>query len=128
MPMITIEDGTKSYWTDLRTFSSTAASSSVPPASGFVALDWSGQLPEEVEIRFNPVTTTGSPSEVIYSIWRYLGGKVDKISNITVVSADFNAPIPSVLRFDGDSIWVTVSFTGGSTPTVSGLVQYRVIK
>ncbi len=110
--MTTIEDGTKSYWTDLRTFSSTAASSSVPPASGFIALDWSGQLPEEVEIRFNPVTTTGSPSEVIYSIWRYLGGKVDKISNITVVSADFNAPIrscdvifPSIMSPNLDTIY-----------------------
>lgn len=127
MPVI-IEDGTKSYWTDLRTFASTSAESTTPAASGFMLLDWSQALPEEVEVRFDPITTTGSPDEVIFSVWRLLGDKVDKISNIIIVSAEFSAPIPSVIRFDGVSLWVTVSFTGGSTPTASCLAQYRVIK
>lgn len=127
MPVI-IEDGTKSYWSDLRNMVSVSAESLTPPASGFVSLDWALALPEEVEVRFDPISTTGTPDEVIFSVWRLLGDKVDKISNIIIVSAEFSAPIPSVIRFDGGSLWVTVSFTGGSTPTASCLAQYRVIK
>ncbi len=123
-----IEDGTKAYWSNLRTLSSASSESSIPLATGFVAVDWSGALPEEVEIRFNAITTTGAPDSVIYTVWRYLGGKVDKISQITIPSVDYTAPIPAIIRFDGDSIWVTVSFSGGTAPTASGLVQYRVIK
>jgi hypothetical protein len=122
------EDGTKEYWTTLRSLSSVSAESAVPQASGFVTLDWSGPLPEEVEIRFDPISTTGSPDEVIYRVWRNLGGKVDKISSITILASDFSSPIPTIIRFDGGSLWVTVSFTGGAGPTVTNLVQYRVIK
>jgi hypothetical protein len=125
---VRIEDGTKEYWTTLRNLASVSAESAVPQASGFVTLDWAGPLPEEVEIRFDAISTTGSPDEVIYSVWRNLGGKVDKISNITILAADFAAPIPNIIRFDGVSLWVTASFTGGAAPTVTNLVQYRVIK
>lgn len=122
------EDGTKAQWSSLRDFSSVSSESSIPSSSNFIELDWLGPIPEEVEIRFDPISTTGSPSEVIYSVWRNLGGKIDRISNITIPSSDYTAPMPSIIRFDGSSLWITVSFTGGAVPTITNLVQYRVIK
>ena len=127
MPTVTIEDNTKDYWTNIRTMTSVTSESSVP-SSGFIDLDYPLQLPEEVEIRFDAISTTGGPSSVIFSVWRLLGGKVDRIAVLTHDSADFFAPIPSVVRFDGGKLWVTSTFSGGTGPTVSTLVQCRVIK
>lgn len=122
------EDGTKEYWQTLRTFTAKTGESGVPASSGFVANDWAGDLPEEIEIRFDTITTANSPTSVHFDIWRLLDSKVDRIYRISYDSADFSAPIPTNLRFDGEQVYVTCAFTGGASPTVTTVCQCRVIK
>lgn len=122
------DDGTKKYWQTLRTFTTQASESGVPATSGFVTVDWGGNLPDEIEVRFDPMTVTGTPDAVYFNVWRYLGEKVDKIYAITYASDDYDSPIPVNLKFDADSIYVTVSYSGGTSPSVSTACQIRVIK
>lgn len=122
------EDGTKSYWQTLRTFSSKTGESGIPATSGFIDLDWSGDLPDEVEVRFDAITTTGSPTAILFDVWRLLDSKIDRIYRITFDAADLTAPIPTNLKFDASQIYITCSFTGGTAPTVSTVSHVRVIK
>lgn len=122
-----LEDGTKEYWQTVRTFTTQVVESGIPSSTGFVTIDWGMALPDEVEIRFDELTTTGSPTSVLFDVWRVLNGKTDRLYRVTYDSADYTAPIPFNLKFDGSQIYVTVTFTAGTSPTVTTVCQQRVI-
>ena len=128
--MSTEDDGTRKYWTDLRVFSVQTTESGVPSASasGWVTVDWSGNLPDEIEIRFGTLTTTGSPTSVTFHVWRKMGTTIDRLHSYLIYDADLYAPIPINLKFDAELVYVTAELTGGSSPKVSGTLQYRIIK
>lgn len=122
------DDGTKEYWTTLRTFTNQVAESGIPNANLFASVDWGGELPDEIEIRFDPLTTSGSPAIVYFNVWRFLGNKIDKLYRCEYGSDDMAAPIPVNLKFDAEIVWVTADFSGGTSPNVTTVCQYRIIK
>ena len=110
-------------WKAIRAFASQTAESGAPSSSLLVALD----VPStpRVEVALDSGSTTGSPTSIVLTIWRGADGRMHKIGTWTIANADVATPIPQVFEFEGQSIHATVSFSGGTSPTLSGTLYAR---
>jgi hypothetical protein len=106
----------------LRAFSSQASEAVAPPASGFVTLPDSGR----VEVRFDSLSSSGAPDNVILHFWRRLDGKDDRLKAHSLgTSLSFVTPL--VLEAAGGDLAVTVELVGGVAPAFSGTLEVRSI-
>jgi hypothetical protein len=125
-------------WKTLRSLTTQAAEGTSAPSDGTLvspAPDGGASCVVDdglfpyVEIAVDTASLAGSPSSVVLGVWRAYGGKILKIATITILSGDIAAPIPSVVDFNGQRIWVTVeSFPDGSTPTFTGNICTRPVR
>lgn len=112
-------------WTTIRTFDSQAAEVTSAPASASV-VDL-GQYGPRCEIRLVGGAVTGSPDAVLLHVWRASGGSVDKLGTISIPPADIETPTPAIYSINERNCYVTVSFSGGTDPTLSGTVEARLV-
>lgn len=123
-------------WRTLRTLVAQVAETTPSDASSFVDLK---EFAEDVEVRLANGGSTGAtgPSAVVLRFWRATkddagSDVIERIGSDLTLSVSANAVsnlvVPTVLqKFRADRIYATVlSFTGGSTPTLAGTVQFRV--
>lgn len=123
-------------WTPLRTLTTQAAEGrTAPDPSTYKPLSDEGEFTTDmgrtpyVEIRFDPLTLAGAPASVTFGVWRTSDTKIDRVAALTVASGDAGSPTPVEVDFHGESISVTVeSFSGGTSPTVSGAVYARPVR
>lgn len=112
-------------WTTVRTLAAQVGeATSTPDAATMVDL---GQSAPRVEVRLAAgASTPSAPTAISLHVWRDAGG-VDKLGTIDIAAADVAASIPKLFEFHARRVYVTVSFTGGSTPTLTGTIQARPV-
>lgn len=112
-------------WDALRTLTAQAAEGVVAPTDNAFVTNADGYA-EYVEVRFDALTLTGSPSSVRFALWRLEGGKKDRVGVVDVDATDAAAPAPAIFDLHGGrGALVVESFVGGSAPTVAGVTQWR---
>jgi hypothetical protein len=122
-------------WETLRTFAAQAAETSAPATATCVVV--TGGLRGRIEIRgrLSPetsnLTTANAPTDVVLTVWRSSAGRVDKLGTVTypVTANACTAAVPfSSTQAFGDAYWVTAGFTGGASPTLTGIVEVRTLE
>lgn len=120
-------------YTTLRTFSTTVADSE-PPSSwvtlpgaingGFTEIKW----------EISDVGGTVPATEVRFKIWKRVGGsEVDKVDDFTIDSSQLKLSIASnqlfnrIYNINADEIAVTVTFSDGTTPNITGTIKGRIV-
>lgn len=117
-----IQEAAAGSWVSFRTFAAQIAEIGVP--ASYADLGSDSPL---VEIRFSGMSTTGTPTYVTFKIWRKIGLKEDVIGRVDIPAAEI-ASWPSVsLECNGQLVGVTVTFTGGTAPTVTGALEIRQV-
>ncbi len=112
-------------WTTLRTLVAHVGEAIAAPVSA-TCIDIGADSPK-VEVRVaSGASTPSAPTSVVLTVWRDAGG-VDRIGTVTIAAADIAMSIPQVFTFNARKVYVTVSFVGGSSPTLTGVVQARPI-
>lgn len=114
-------------WITVRTFSATAAESSLPSAGSFVQLD---QPTKFVEFCAESLVVANAPTTVVFTFWRLSeGGRRDRIGSQSItVSSELDRPLVQVVEVHGQMIYATVSFTGGASPNItSGSLKARPV-
>lgn len=119
-------------WRTLRAFAAVAAESARPDDnSAWVSL---GEASSRAEVRVaTGATAANTPTSVSLTFWRRTKSTdntsiIDSVASATlsVSVADVAEGNPVVIAdFGGSDIYVTVSFSGGSSPTFTGTVQCR---
>lgn len=104
---------------NIRTLSTQAADATPPASTLFVALNQEAPL---VEIAFDAsLSLGGTPTSVTFTVWRQTPeGLITKLGDIVVAAANIGTIVPQIFELAGLSIFVTVSFVGGTSPTVTG--------
>lgn len=128
-------------WKAFRTLTTQAAEGTTPPVQAtFVGLNVPGDDSvmayitdagriQNVEVGFESITFSGSPTSVVLTIWRWSEGKADKVASITINSTDLPNVVPVVVNFLGEGIWALVeSFSGGTSPNISGTLRVRPVR
>lgn len=110
-------------WTTIRTLTAQIGEvTTTPDAATMVDL---GQSAPRLEVRLNAgASTPSAPTTITLHVWRDSEG-IDKIGTIDIAVADVAASIPKLFEFGARRCYVTVSFTGGATPTLTGTIQAR---
>lgn len=112
-------------WTTIRTLTAQVGEATTTPSAA-LAVDL-GQNAPRVEVRLASGASTPSvPTSITLHVWRDTNG-VDKLGTIDIAAADVAASIPKLFEFAARRVYVTVSFTGGSTPTLTGTIQARPV-
>jgi hypothetical protein len=119
-------------WQTIRTLTTQAAEAGVPTSTLFVAHPDAGQYSQSggripyVEVGFDSLVLAGSPTAVTLAVWRLSDAKVERLLTTTIPAAEIGSPIPLDVEVDAEALWVTVdSFTGGTAPTLDGVIRYR---
>lgn len=115
-------------WTTLRTLATQAGETGVPASNLFQTLDGPAELshtPLAVEISIGALTVNGGATGVVFTVWRLLDGVTSKLATFRVASGDFAAPLPQLVWSEGGMLCVTVAFTDGTSPDVSGTINAR---
>lgn len=119
----------KNEWTTVRVLSGQAAETGVPAPASFVRLRGRGSRPRWIEFLLDGGSVAGSPTDVTFTVWALADGKVVKAGRITMSANDAAEQGAAALRVYADEVYVTVeSFTGGTSPTVSGTVVARPLE
>lgn len=115
-----------SEWATVRTFAAQIAESALPSAASFVQLD---QHARYVEFACDTLSTPSVPTTIVLTFWKLSeGGRRDRIGTQTITAAtETDRPLVQFLEAHGQSFYVTVGFTGGSTPTLTGTVKARAV-
>ena len=91
-----------------------------------------GNISRLVEFRLASPSVSGSPTAVLFDIYRFNPGTVtvDYLTTYTVNATDITAGkvAPIIAETWGNELMVKVSFTGGTAPTFTGTVQARVLE
>ncbi len=112
-------------WTAVRTLTEQEAEAGVPDAEIFVG---GGESAPRHELRLAEGVLDGAPSSVTLAVWRVSGGRVDKIGTWEIDAADIATPIPQLYELYDFRVYVTVaSFSGGTTPKLSGVLEARPV-
>ncbi len=112
-------------WVTIRTLAAQVGeAATAPTSSAFVDL---GQVGPRLEVAFDGGSTPSAPTSVTFTAWRLVDGVVHKVGAFTVAVADIALVTPQLFEFNASRAYVTVSFTGGSTPTATGTVRARVV-
>lgn len=112
-------------WTVIRSLDAQGAEADAPAEGEFVPL---GAYKRYVEVAFESLVFGGAPApaSVTFGLWRRSDGRTHKIGTTTIASGE--TPTPLILDFHGDQLHVRVeSFSGGTTPDVSGTVVAREV-
>jgi hypothetical protein len=80
-----------------------------------------------IEYHLDAITVTGAPTSVTFQVWRLAGGKIDALESATYTPAQIANPLPIRSEVNSLSTWVTVSFTGGTSPSISGAIFGRPV-
>ena len=113
-------------WRTVRTL--TGATADATPTNHLVFVALAGCPIPRVEIRVRSGSLDGAPSSVTLAVWRFSGGYVDKLGTIVIVLADIATPVPQLFELYDPSVYVTVdSFSGGTSPTVTAIVEARAV-
>lgn len=110
-------------WTTIRTLSAQAGEATTAPSAG-TCIDL-GQAAPRVEIRLvGGASHPSAPTSTTLRVWRDAEG-VDLLGTIDFAAADVANVVPRIFEFGARRVYVTVAFTGGSTPTLTGTIQAR---
>lgn len=111
-------------WTTIRSFTNAPADAAGAPAFATgVALTEEGTAPV-VEFRFAGLTVAGAPTSVTFYFWRMDDGyRIDLLGTRTVLTAALATKSPVRFANWGSRVYVTIAFTGGAGPTLSGEIQ-----
>jgi len=112
-------------WTTIRTMTAQVGeATTAPAATTMVDL---GQTAPRVEIRLaNGASHPSAPTSTSLRVWREAEG-IDLLGTVDFAAADVANAIPKIFEFHARRVYVTVAFTGGSTPTLTGTIQARPI-
>lgn len=131
-------------WTVLRTFSSQAAEGdTAAPAIGSM-VNMAGGPTRWVEVRARAdgetgaITHTSNPTVAVVTIWGQYGGaadeaKIDPLGDFSVPLDGAGVGKPAVpVQFEvfgRTQLYATIkSFTGGTSPQVSGVIEARLVE
>ena len=110
-------------WSLMRTLVAQAAETDTSNAAGVA------NAAPSAEFRFASLVATGSPTSVVFSFWREIDGRLDKVCANTVAAADLATMAPLVLGgVELCTLYVTISFVGGTSPALSGTIETRPLK
>lgn len=113
-------------WIDVRELTTDGADAGSPVAADMVSLEQDGP---RVEVRLVDGAVAGTPTSVTFGVWRKSGAYVDKLGTFTVTGASIATSQPAIFELYDGNVYVTVeSFSGGTSPTVSGTLQARVAR
>jgi hypothetical protein len=124
-------------FTAIKAYTTQAAESGAPAAAlaNFVTvpgLPRSQNVSRLVELRLDSPVTAGSPTSVVFDVYRYNrdDATVDYLTTWTVAQTDITASkvAPLIVETYGNELMTKVSFSGGTTPTFSGTVQGRALE
>ena len=120
-------------WTTIRTFSSTAADSSgLASASDCVGVRGTGAkgLPHMVEFSLSGCSVGGSPTSALIDLYRVTDGVVDFLTTWTISGTDItNAKVtPIIVEAHAGRVYGKVSFSGGTSPTLTGTLRARAVE
>lgn len=115
-----------STWTTIRTLSAQTGESSTPASGVFISVNGVDEL-TMVEFNLAGMSVTGSPTSVTFQVWRYVGLKIDALESATYTPAGLTNALPIRSVGNGLNYWVTVSFTGGTTPAITGTISARPV-
>lgn len=112
-------------WTTIRSLTALEGeATTAPDAALMVDL---GQASPRAEVRLvGGASTPSAPTTVHLHVWRDAGG-IDYLGKIDIAAADVAQAIPELFEFAARRLYVTVSFTGGATPTLTGTIQARPV-
>ena len=125
-------------WQLLRTFAAQAGETIAKPIaatfSNLAKTPINGEAPRFIEFGLDQgvLAGTANPDSVTFHFFR-LGpvvapnvlGLVDRVRTYTVPFADIGLMAPVILEYYGVSVAVLVSFTGGTSPNLSGSLYMR---
>jgi hypothetical protein len=108
-----------------RAVSALTGESGAPSASAFTSRL---QTPAPfVEIAGTGLSTSGTPTTITFTVYRLHGVHVHKLGSFGVADADIGNFVPQIFECGSDKVWILVSFTGGSTPSLTGSILARPI-
>jgi hypothetical protein len=110
-------------WTTIRTLAAQAADPVGLPAAGS-GVDL-GQAAPFVEFRLRDLVLAGAPTSVTFSFWRVEGTVVEPLGSRTILAADVGIQKPLRFVCEESKVYVTVAFTGGAAPKVTGSIEAR---
>lgn len=112
-------------WTTIRTLAAQVGEATTTPAAATM-VDL-GQAAPRLEVRLAAgASHPSAPTTTTMHVWRDAEG-IDKLGTIDFAAADVAASIPKLFEFGARRCYVTVSFTGGATPTLTGTIQARPV-
>lgn len=87
-----------------------------------------GSTSKYIEVGFQDMVCSGTPTTVHLRVWRRDDQTIDMVGEIQIPYASI-ANYPSQrLVFDGDTLAISVAFTGGTTPAItSGTIRVRAV-
>ena len=112
----------------LRTLANVVGEVITPPAvSSFTNFAFDAR---RVELAPGVLTAVGAPTTITLNLWRITDGVITYAGKLDIPFASLGTATPMVFDFGYKlrcGVAVTVSFTGGTTPSVSGIVNIRPI-
>ena len=111
-----------SNWITARTLAAQGGEAGVPAAVLGADL---GQATPFVEFRVRDLVLAGAPTSITFSFWRVEGTVVELLGTRTILAADVGMQKPARFVCEESKVYVTVAFTGGAAPTVTGSVEAR---
>jgi hypothetical protein len=108
------------FWTTIRTI--TASTGDVGAPANLVGVLSSAP---RCEVRLRGLTVTGSPTSIVVDVWRGSGATIEHAGKGIIPAADFAFPFPVISLWGDDALSVTVALVGGTSPTVSAIVEAR---
>lgn len=117
-------------WTALRTLAAQASETGRPVAASFTTfLELANPFdtPGKVEFRFDAITVTGAPTSVTFNFYRLLDGRIDRVAQRVIATADLVDAEPFIVEANARQFYVVTTITAGTAPTVSGALQARPV-